>query len=517
MLTQVITEKLENIPLTWLCRTKKLLGSVALATLLLIVCACSQSPLEKKIREIAADPSLQIFQSYASLVEMVMANPQDYEPYISSSGKVDHESLQNTILSIGRDEDESFSWDMSGYAAAMDAPLSLRLLLERSGSMTGYDARGGSGRFKRALNELINRFPAGSGSEQILIVNSEIVPFKGSFTQFVQDRDIFATTRNVGNPAYTDFGKIFHYALSDTVPGRISVLITDMIYSPEEINGVSSDKLRNEALALMSYIAKKYSGKSMMVLRLRCDYHGAYYPYDSPKEGFKYNGKRPYYMVFMGNDRDMDRLLSGAEYASMRDFRSLPGYEGFYYMGRNIVQPGYYGIMPRDKADCGLYSIAPGDDDSTDAHRIMDVQPDKNGKYTFSIAADLSSVPADYRYVKDAAHWQTSHPDMLQVLAVDSITDPMRNVRNKRFLSRATHLIRMQADSRLNGKIEIRLLNLMPHWVAEGSTADDRNAQLPRFSSTTFGLQEMMKGLYQGFYGTAKAPDYVVYRLKIEN
>ena len=80
---------------------------------------------------------------------------------------------------------------------------------------------------------MLTRFPG--DSKEVFIVNDGVYPYTGSLNSFVQDKDIFSSTKGVGDPSYTDFAKIFDFALTDTVPERITVLVTDMIYSPRDI------------------------------------------------------------------------------------------------------------------------------------------------------------------------------------------------------------------------------------------------------------------------------------------
>ena len=73
--------------------------------------------------------------------------------------------------------------------------------------MVPYDNAGDHGQLKKAVNDIINHFPG--RKVNINIVNDNIYPYQGSVDQFIQDRNIYASTAGVGNSAFTDFQQIF--------------------------------------------------------------------------------------------------------------------------------------------------------------------------------------------------------------------------------------------------------------------------------------------------------------------
>ena len=111
------------------------------------------------------------------------------------------------------------------------------------------------------------------------IVNNDIYPYQGSIDDFLQDRDIYASTAGVGNPAYTDFGRILDRILSTQGPSEVSVLVTDLIYSPADTKDLSIDKLLNEERSLVASTFKKHEGKSVLVHQCVGDFDGKYYTY----------------------------------------------------------------------------------------------------------------------------------------------------------------------------------------------------------------------------------------------
>ena len=81
--------------------------------------------------------------------------------------------------------------------------------LERSGSMTPYDAPHGDGSFKAAIVQLLNNLPGNNDDNRIYVVNSSVNKYPQGFSKFISDPNIFESTKGLGDPSYTDFSKIF--------------------------------------------------------------------------------------------------------------------------------------------------------------------------------------------------------------------------------------------------------------------------------------------------------------------
>jgi len=478
---------------------------VLLCALVSLAWGCSKdNALEKKMLEAIENPSLRNEQTFNEMTAIIMANQNDYGEYMRPDGHVDIDRLQATLDRMGTRHDPNFKWDLKAYGGVVDGPLRLRLMLERSGSMTGYDSRRGSGDFKRALGDLLTRFP--NDGKEIFIVNDGVYPYSGTLDSFVQDKDIFASTAKTGDPSYTDFAAIFNFALTDSVPERVTVLVTDMIYSPRDTEGVSAAKIFNEEGTLAAGLFSAHKDKSVIVVKLSTDFHGTYYPYSRPA-GVAYDGQRPYYMIITGSASAMQKLRTAPEYASFTDFATLPGYEEDYFFNRGSLPIAYYSVMPRGKGCRGSYSLD-GERGTGGIHAVKDAKPERDGTMDVRVAVDLSQVPADASYLKDMANYKVDGPGVV-IKDIEEVAPEMIDARNKRYLDKATHLFTLQCNGKnLPDKCEVHLLNRMPAWIKASSSASDLNTSAASFGHTTFGLQEFMQGVYNAYYGTATVPDF---------
>lgn len=501
-----------NITCTKISSTLQVVSACVVALLLaLLMTSCGEpSALEKKMREAVENPSMRNEQTFNELTAIILSDTEKYKEYITESGEVDVLKLEQAIERMGKRKDPNFSWKLTEYGGVVKGPLQLRLMLERSGSMTGYDARTGSGDFKRAVSELLTRFP--ESEKNLFIVNDTVYPYTGTLDSFVQDKDIFASTAGIGNPAYTDFGAIFTYSLTDNVPERITVLITDMIYSPEDTEGVSLAKIFNEEQTLANTLFNAHKDKSVIVVKLSGDFHGTYYPYGQPS-GVKYDGARPYYMIITGSAAAMQKLRSAPEYSSFVDFKSLPGYQADYFFNRNTLPVSYYTVMPKGKGCKGSYSLD-GEDGANGIHGLKDVTPDRGSDtYTFRVAADLSQIPATAQYLLDKSNYTVKGSSLDKV---EIITPEMIDPRTKRYMERATHLFTFTGTGKGGADVcEISLKNHLPDWISKSSASSDTNLRDPNFPVTTLGFGNFMRGIYNAYYGTGQVPDFTSFSIKI--
>lgn len=496
--------------------------NAAVAMILLVaamLCGCSgnDDKLNAQIRNIVEHAELQNEQGIFSLTEIILSDSARYRAYLTKGGGLDIYKLQKAVDAVGKKADATFRWDVSAYGAIPTKDLQLNLFLERSGSMTGYDARSTSGDFKRTLNELITRFPrVGGTTGKIFIVNDAVYPHKGSFEQFVQQKDIFAATAGIGDPSYTDFATIFDYVLRDDVAEDINILVTDMIYSPRGTAGVTPAKIFNEEQSLATSIFQKHADKSVIVVKLSSDFDGQYYPYNTPQAGVSYQGYRPFYVVITGSSAALYKLRRDPRYASFLDFATLPGYQAHYVFSRKPQVPDYYTILPRSKGSVGSFSLSGSNSSGNGVHALKDLKSGKGGKIRFALAVNLMHVAVDADYLLDEANYTIKSDGVAELIKVERITSEMVDARNRRYLSDASHLLTIEIDAGNVGKdLEVSLINRMPRWFAE-STDNDDSRRGSRFATTTFGLNNFLEGIYRAYHGTAVQPSLTQFSIKLE-
>ena len=425
--------------------------------------------------------------AYDSLCSIVTDNPGKYADLLTPEGKVDHKKMAEMIKEIGSHLRPPMLWDTRPYGGVDD--LSLTVYFERSGSMVPYDSRGDGGQLKKAVNDLINHFPAGSKVD-INIVNDGIYPYRHTVDEFLQDRDIYASTSGIGDASYTDFQLIFNKILEAQRPGNVSVLVSDLIYSPKDTHGVSLDKIFNEENSLATRVFARYKGKSVAVQQFMGDYSGKYYPYNGVP--FDYHGQRPFYLVIIADSDVMDQLAQDKRYSGVLD---ASGVRNSYRFNQGTTQVDCR-VLPEWKDNAGRFRVKHGD-----GITLTKCDGDRQtGKLCFTVAANLGSLLKDEALLTNAANYEVKSIDGY-TLTIQPIDQSMFTANNKEYLEGMTHLLTLVGDLKSpRDEVRISLRNDLPAWVRQSSSSNDTSTG-GTFSTTTLGLEQLLGGMFDAMRG----------------
>ncbi len=424
-------------------------------------------------------------EAYAGICRIIQSDPKKYADFIAENGQIDINALSVKIAEIGGGLRPPMSWDISKYGTSS---LSLTVYFERSGSMVPYDSRSGGGQLKAAVNDIINAFPSRSGVK-INIVNDNIYPYGKGVDAFLQDRDIYATTAGIGDAGHTDFKLIFEKILGAQTPGNVSVLVTDMIYSPADTRDVSVGKIFNEELGVAASVFRNNNGKSVIVNRYMGDYDGYYYPYNG--KPVAYNGKRPFFIILIADAKTVDRMSADPAYAAViSPARATASYR-FNQREAHVA----FKVIPDWAANAGRFRVS-----HDDPHTLTGCAPDRTtGKLCFSLAANLAVLQKESAFFADATNFVVRSLNGFDV-AVRPIAQSDITANNKAYLDGMTHIITLTGKfDTPQDDVTIRIPNGFPQWMSAGSATDDTNPSAPDFANTTFGLESFMRGIYHAF------------------
>ena len=392
--------------------------------------------------------------------------------------------------------------------ATVSQPIGLKLYLEASGSMFPYDAPGGSGAFKRTLNDVLTEFDAMSpGQAKLFVVNTEVNALGLSLPQFFKEKNIFTVAKTKGKTTSTDFEKIFNDILSNTTGNELSVLVSDLIYSDPSLAGMSAQKTLDAASSLLTTVFNPYaSTHSMLVIKLEAGYDGTYYSWNNAKKPYK--GERPYYLCLVARNETMQQLYNDPTYRTIRQFDQLPGYTDSWFFGREgkSVSP-YYTVLVTDPARKGRFSRSDAEvrSHAKAIHALASVQPDVADKsLTIPIAVDLSNLRLPASLLTDASQYVVEGKDDFRVSAVQPYSGA----------NGTTHklLITTSKPARGDRTATIRLKRQFPpKWIASTSTTNDATPD----ASTTFGLQNLLQGVERA-YNPNNQTEYFTLTINLE-
>lgn len=466
-------------------------------TAMLSSCGGRNGQIEDAVRQalVQRDTTQARFDSICAIIK---ANPQQYADLLTADGEINYAAMAELVESVGASLRPAMHWNVAAYGVNS---LSLTIYFERSGSMVPYDDAGGRGQLKKAVNDLINYFPC-SDKVKINIVNDGIYPYNGTVDSFLQDRNIYASTAGVGNASYTDFQKIFNDILEAQTPGNVSVVVTDLIYSPADTKNVSIDKIFNEENSLATNIFRRYKGKSIIVHQLTGDYNGMYYPYNN--NAFNYTGTRPFYLLIIADSKVMDSMAASKDY---KQFLTVQGSRNSYRFneGESSVD---WNVVPDWKDNAGRFRVSHGN-----GGELTNVNADKTtGVLRFAVAANLSGINPDL--LCNASNYTVESLSGFKI-DVKPLNAGDITANNKAYLEGKTHIITFTGDFKgPRDNIKIALRNEFPQWIEQSTCNDDTNPAMPSFATTTLGLSSFLSGINQAF-GTGG--NYFTINLALEN
>ncbi len=424
-------------------------------------------------------------------------------------GQLDKESVKKYITDFFSKRRDAHEINFVGLA---DEPIKVNFFLERSGSMIAYDAPQGDGSFKAAIVQMLNNLPDAQDKHQIYVVNSSITPYPQGIQQFVNDNNIFASTKGIGDASYTDFGAIFDKILNKTKDNELSILVTDMIYSTKNMMGVNAQKVFAEAQSMTHTVFRnEVKNKAMLIVKMIGSYDGLYYPYLSPNKGYPYHGKRPYYIVIVGNNENMARLTTDAAYKVFAQLSELKGYENMYLFDTDDTYKPYYSFLLSHPDIRGRFEPQRGQ--GTQIKNLEGVEPDKNsGDIKLVLAVDLSKMLIDNDYLTNIHNYKVEADNQVKIQQIRKIDKKDLSAAEKKYVGSATHLFILSVDKVSNEQeVSIKLLNHLPSWVSASSCDDDTSAD----SYTTFGLKYLLQGIYNSYLRNSDGEPYY-FEMKIK-
>ena len=429
-------------------------------------------------------------------------------------GRLDTEKVKIYIEEFFKNRRPSI--EVSFVGTGSDGRISAKFYLERSGSMVPYDAANGDGRFKAAIVRMLNSLP-NEDNNKIYVVNSSINEYPQGVRKFLADNNIFEATRSIGDASYTDFAVIFRDILDHTATNEVSILVTDMIYSTKNMNGINPQKVFAEAQGMINSVFKNnVKDKSMLIIKMNSSFNGMYYSYDSPS-GKRYDGQRPYYIVIVSNKENIARLTQDSSYSTFCQFKEMDGYENEYLFETSEIYSPHYSLLmsyPDIKA-----RFRPEKGQTSQITEIEDVEPEKGASsIQLVVAADLGGMFIDDGYLSDKRNYVVESDDDIKIKAIMNIDRQHITPAEKKYAEKATHVFVLETKKITTDQdVRIRLKNALPQWVEQSSSDDDANIAAPEFARTTFGFKYIMKGIYESYSKNAEeGPYYFTLKLKLK-
>ncbi|HBN47120.1 MAG TPA: hypothetical protein DD401_05815, partial [Prevotella sp.] len=304
---------------------------------------------------------------------------------------------------------------------------SFHIYLERSGSMIPYDSKDGDGSFRAAVMALQNNLPGKS------------------------------TIDSVGEKGYTDFRQIFDNILNRTTDDQVSILVTDLIYSVRDMQGVNPQRVFSEIEGMTNAVFKsEVKRKSLLVVRMTGSYNGPYYSYDNSVKPFA--GRRPYYIIIVASNANMARLTRDATLRTFADMERMRGYDNMCLMTADDIYKPYYSFLLSNDDVRGRFRPERGQD--SQVRSLKGVEADRNsGDIQLALAVDLSHMFIDQRYLTDVSNYVVEADDGVRIKEIRKVNRRDITPAEKKYLGSATHIFVLQASAVTHEQdVKIKLL-----------------------------------------------------------
>lgn len=365
------------------------------------------------------------------------------------------------------------------------------IYIENSGSMDGYI--NGNTVYKSNLSDLIVQVRGiyGIANTHTFFVNSN------AFESDSKDIKSFISKLNVGNSEYkqgntstSELNETLKLILSKANDSNISILLSDFIYSLNKNQNTEDGLGIGKSLTKDAFLQQlnKYNF-STLILKFNSDFKGRYYSYNNNVTN--YNGKRPYYVLVIGNDERLRNFMKQIQLSK------LNGFENSYYISNSGNFKPFYNVFD-SKFNIGKSRISR---DSTKDNVILNDVKLENGGLKFTIAVDFSDLP-DQKIVLNPSNYNIVGD--FKITAIDQRTD---NFINNNFSSstgkkikesQITHFITVESTNpNFDENLSIQLTNKKPNWIVNSSTQDDK--VISNEALTTFGFNYFVDGIYEAY------------------
>ncbi len=296
----------------------------------------------------------------------------------------------------------------------------------------------------------------------------------------------------------SDINGMFNHALKSVKENSISILISDGIYDVgKESNPLTGLKTQgiNTRTTFINNLKKKNT--ETLVIKLSSDFHGQYYSgAEKGEESIKQ--KRPYYIWIFGEESLVDKFFSDEIIKKLNGYKNHTAFKkmGYYEIDYSNFSFGNSNVK-KSGGDPKTYEI-----------------PRTTEPVTFTIATNFDFIRLGEAYLKDSSNYRINLGyTFKQCIRIDEYPDLGGKV--AKALIKApfppSHLLYITSDKPTLGKVEIALIQKLPTWIEESTTASDY--PLSGEENRTFGFSTLMNGINEAYLEVSKSKE--IFKLTI--
>ncbi|MDR0603767.1 MAG: hypothetical protein LBG80_05630 [Bacteroidales bacterium] len=370
----------------------------------------------------------------------------------------------------------------TGTDAPSDAPATqqpqtpvrptVNVYIENSGSMDGY-VKGVTG-FEQAVYSYLSDIKISRITDtlNLFYINSTIISRGSDIADFIEKLEPSDFKQKGGNLGVSDIANILNSVLDKTSQNKISILVTDGIFSPGKKGKEASEYLINQQISIkrrMAEYLRRYPNTAVIVYQLYSNFNGTYY--NNIDNGIKINEQRPFYIWVIGDAKQVSKLR---EKVPDSRFKGSGVQHVFTSISGNHLVA--YALNP----SVGSYKK------SKTQHTIENLEKDRHTKQVkFAVDVNFSNLLLDSSYLTNLDNYENNSRYTLKI-------EP--NAKSGRGY---THTLRFTAsDNRVHkGEVSVKLKAKLPDWVED---VNDDNGSTA-VSGKTYGIKYQLGGIYEAF------------------
>ena len=335
----------------------------------------------------------------------------------------------------------------------------VKVFLENSGSMDGYMCDGSE--LKDGIYNYLSAINSYADTMQLYYINSEIIPKNVTLKNYIHNLTPSNFKQAGGNRSFSDIPQLFENVLSQISDNTIGIYISDCILDIP--NHAAPDFLNITRTDIHTHFTdkcKKVKDFAVCVYQLESTFKGNYY---FPKGGSKaYEGKRPYYMIIVGQRSQLADLRS-----NISDETITHGVKNYCAFSNGC--------------DINAVLIKGG----SEADKLK-LNTKRDGRYYFDVLVDFDGTLQDNRYLSDVNHFEWINTSKLFIESINQVTSES---------SVYSHVMTLSVDNNVFSDM-VQLKNAgLPEWV---KTSSDPNGDSIS-NGKTFGIDCIIGGISDAF------------------
>jgi len=360
-------------------------------------------------------------------------------------------------------------------AAEIKKPV-INVYIENSGSMDGYVK--GVTEFEQSVYNYLSdiKISGITDSLNLFYINSQIIKFGSDIQDFIEKLEPNTFRLRGGNRQTTDISNVIKSVMTETQENKISILITDGIFSPGKGKN-ATQYLVNQQIGIKNTVAeyiKNIPDAAIVIYQLSSQFNGMYFnKTDSP---IKVNGQRPFYIWIIGDAKQLSELRSKVP---ERKFQGS-GIQNLFSITTANKSVNY-----AVKLGSGNFELDKANPKTTIINWRRDSKGSAQNTARFSVNADLSVFLLDDDYLMNEQNYELSDKDFS--LSISKAV-------NSNF--GYTHTLNLSSPIvKKNTFLSVKLKNRMPQWIDAVNDNDGSSAVLGK----TYGIKYQIQGVYDAF------------------